>query len=276
MATDVNYEKELIKKYQRTHSVMVYKELERIFSGIIQKAVLDSGLSRYLADQSTITAEALALFRRAIESYTDAKGAKPSSYILMNIKLGLKNYKNREISDVAYRSEQMNRKSGLYYTALKELSTEQDINSLSDSDIVKHIKQMKTSTGETLGKDFTRNDIKKIRQTERNELMGNAIINQGVGEDISVHELNDNYSQSVHSIMQRQQQKNVIDSILKTSLELSPKQKNYIRRIVGIGRLPKAKNESQARINSGVTTTEAFRAKQIVSGELKKRGLGDL
>ena len=194
----------------------------------------------------------------------------------MNIKLGLKNYKNREISDVAYRSEQINRKSGLYYTALKELSTAQDVSTLSDADIVKHIKQMKTTTGEALGKDFTRNDIKKIRQTERNELMGNVIVNPGTGEDISVHELNDNYNQSVHSIMQRQQQKTVIDSILKNTTLLSVKQKNYIRRIVGIGRTPKAKNESQARLNSGVTTTEAFRAKEIVSEELKKRGLGDI
>ena len=53
---------------------------------------------------------------------------------------------------------------------------------------------------------------------------------------------------------------------------LSLKQKSYIRRLVGIGRTPKAANESQARLNSGVTTTEAFKAKERVAAELKRRG----
>ena len=268
---DVNYEKELIKKYQRTNNVMVYKELERIYQGVITKAVLDSGLSKYLADNSTITAEALALFKKAIETYTDAKGAKPSSYITSTISFGLKNYKNREMSDVAYRSEQMNRKAGLYYEAIKELSTVKDSNSLTDQEILTHIKGMRTAKGDRLGKDFLKSDIKKIRQTERKELMGSAIIAQGTGENISAHEVQDNHKTSVYDVMSKRNEKELINSILSQTMALNVRQKSYIRKLIGIN-CPKAKNESQARINSGVTTTEAFKAKTFIHEELVKRG----
>ena len=270
MGINISEEKALIKKYQRTQSPLIYKELERKYKGAINKAVLESGLGKYLADQSTITAQALFAFKKALDTYSEAKNVQPNTFIINNIKFALKNYKNKEMSDVAYRPEQTNRKAGLYYSAVQQMQTDPNAD-MSDAGIVKFIKSMKSAKGETLGKDFSRSDIRKIRDTERNELMGNAVIN-GLGESLELAELSDNHKKSAFDIMQNQKEKELITIILKTDKTLSLKQKSYIRRLVGIGRTPKATNESQARLNSGVTTTEAFRAKERVAAELKRRG----
>ena len=271
LSVNVAEEKELIKKYQRTQSPLIYKELERRYQGVIKKAVLESGLSKYLADQSTITAQALFAFKKALEQYSESKNVQPNTFIINNIKFALKNYKNREMSDVAYRSEQTNRKAGLYYSAVQQMKTDPNAD-MSDAGIVKYIKSMKSAKGEALGKDFTRSDIKKIRDTERNELMGNALLNSSVGEALEVAELTDNHKKSAFDIMQNQKEKELITLILKSNKTLSLRQKSYIRRLIGIGRTPKAANESQARINAGITATEAFKAKQIIADEIKRRG----
>ena len=128
---------------------------------------------------------------------------------------------------------------------------------------------MKSSTYNEMTKN---KDIKKIRDTERNELMGNALLNSSVGEALEVAELTDNHKKSAFDIMQNQKEKELITLILKSNKTLSLRQKSYIRRLIGIGRTPKAANESQARINAGITTTEAFKAKQIIADEIKRRG----
>jgi DNA-directed RNA polymerase specialized sigma subunit len=269
---NIDEEKALIKRYQMTKNPLVYKELERKYSGIIQKVIIDSGLTRFLADKATIQAHAIAAFQKALDTYSESKNVQPNTYIINTINYALRNYKNKESSDVFYRPEQMNRKISLYHTAIQQMRTDPNAD-MSDTSIVKYVKSMKSAKGESLGKDFTRKDVKKIRENERTELMGNEIINAGSGEDIEVSEMFGNHATSTYDVIKKKNQETIIASILRDNKQLTLKQKNYLKRLTGIGRIPKAANESQARINSGVTTTEAYKAKQIMQEELKKRGM---
>ena len=276
MDINVEQEKELIKRYQRTKNPLVFKELQRRYDSLIRKAVLDSGLSNFIADQSTIMSQALAAFEGAITDFKDNKNAKPSTFITQRIDFALRNYKNRMVGDVSHKSDQMSRKTALYQMAINQMSTDPNFQNATDKDILKHIKNMKDSRGKPMGRDFVLSDIKKIKDLSRTELIGSKIINAGTGEDISQHELSDTSNISAYDIMRKQQEAKVISDILNTTPALSPKQKNYIRRLCGLGRMKRSPNKSRARVDSGVTLTEAYKAETIVNEQLRRRGMFDI
>ena len=259
-------ELELIRKVQRTNDIFAMKELMRLFRGTIQKCVREANLGSAM-DEATAIAYAENIVKHALkENFDPSKKVKPNTFVTNTLKNKLKTLRYERINMSSRMSTDLAMKAGyisLAVPALKRMGNDDP----SAKDILNFIKKdLKKSP------NLTVSEINRIRSLERDELDGNRIINQNVG-DSSKMSLMDTLNVQQVSASELLENKFLEEKIMRVinTPKYTVNERRLIMMVHGLGSYKnnKAKNIHRAALNAGVTDAAARKALQKLDDDLR-------
>lgn len=265
---NIDEEKELIKRVQKFNDVSAMKELHRIYRGLINKAITDSGIGSF-QDREISELEARMVIEKSIKDTFDLNRQNiPSTYLYSQIVNVLRRKKDQLRNPVSAPSEEISRKMSIYYPVFDDLKRELN-RAPTDQEVFAEIERQREEAkkiGKKRGTDFTLKDIQKIKSMTRTDTIGNLLIggSDRMGSPITKSEqLSQNIAPSAESLYQRQREEAKINDIM-AKMNLARGERRAVYSFFGIGEFKgkPAPNHNQAALNGQITN---YRLRQILN-----------
>lgn len=251
---DDEKERDLIKRVQNFDDPFAYKELQRIYKPIIQKAIQDSNITSVM-DYDTALVTAYKCFKTIIKDRFNLNNltAKPSTYILNSLTAMLKKerFNNRDL--ILRKSEDLSMKSEYINTAEQFLQKE----------------LKRTPEPEEIHKFITNNlkfkisldEVKKIKNLEKRELSTDMPVGNVEGaEYMTFGDLINAKNTTPEDLFNDFVKQQAIQEILSA---MPKEERRLIMYFYGLGQFKdkKAKSLAHAALSSNMTY---YRAKQVI------------
>lgn len=267
--SDVDKEKELIKRYQKTKNKIDLLKLERMFKGTINTAVARSetiGIPDNILKQKTRN-----IFKKAIENYDPNKGMKPSAHIHKQITLYLKK-ESVSLRDTTRSRDSITEIKNLKRIAEKDLE-QRGIDIKSYGSIEEQAKVLRDNMENLRYKPesgkkpnpYNIKDIEMAIRTDRTSLSGDVSLGGDDGETIFTQDLfnvSDDDSISLDSQYNK-------DRLMQNLNILTPQERGVYTDVKGLFGKPKEQSWENVALNNNLGTS-GYKAQKIYKRAVEK------
>jgi hypothetical protein len=257
--TQVEEEKELIRRVQQFDDKLAMKRLISGYEELLRKAVMDSGVTTSGSNIDSMTAMnyAQSYAKRYIKTYDESKNVQPNTYIYNNVKMQLKNIKSEYREGISHMSNQLTDDLALDRKA-REWLTDMGI----EPTVENTFNFVKNEFGKGREKS-TVDSFARARKMERRELSGNQILGGDEGGDVMTQAeyLSSRGEKSGEELFADHQKRLQIETAIN-SPEFTHQERDYISHLAGIGRyaMNPTSNRNIAALNAGITYAQGMAA----------------
>lgn len=244
-------ERQLIRAVKDHDGQFEMKELIRLFKGAISNAIRSSQLTNVMND-TMANQYAIMEFREMIKKDFDLSvKVIPITYVTGALADRLKKRKYEFMNTTIKKSEELERES--QYT------------SMSRNFLMKELDRMPTIEEEhsfikhQLGKNVSLNDVRKIREQEREEKSGDKQIGKDVGADfMTLMDLKNVAKHSPEEIMENEMLKSKVESMIRRNPQFTRAERRFLYARLGLGEYTgkNTANDNAAAIEAGMSYYE--------------------